>query len=105
MIKDGKGCALKYLYWRKEKGIASFHRTLSNNSANKIEIFFLFSTVFTYLTVGVLVGQTSSMTPDYSKAKYAAQRVFSFIASVPPIDNQSDEGLKPVSITLMTLKR
>ncbi|XP_028410024.1 multidrug resistance protein 1-like [Dendronephthya gigantea] len=55
----------------------------------------MMTTVFTYLSVGVIVGQTSSMTPDYSKAKFAAQKVFSFIGSVPSIDNQSDEGLKP----------
>ncbi|XP_028410025.1 multidrug resistance protein 1-like [Dendronephthya gigantea] len=55
----------------------------------------MMTTVFTYLSVGLIVGQTSSMTPDYSKAKFAAQKVFSSIASVPLIDNQSDEGLKP----------
>ena len=65
----------------------------------------LFSSLFTYLEVGLIVGQTSSMTPDYSKAKFAAQKVFFSISSVPPIDNQSDEGLKPVSMILMTLKR
>jgi hypothetical protein len=52
--------------------------------------------VFTYLGVGVIVGQTSSFTPDYSNAKMAAQKVFTFIGSVPSIDNQSEEGLKPV---------
>jgi hypothetical protein len=58
--------------------------------------------VFTYLSVGLIAGQTSSMTPDYSKAKIAAQKVFTFIDSVPSIDNQSEEGLKPVSMMLVT---
>ncbi|CAB3990056.1 multidrug resistance 1 isoform X2, partial [Paramuricea clavata] len=55
----------------------------------------MMTTVFTYLSVGLIAGQTSSMTPDYSKAKIAAQKVFTFIDSVPSIDNQSEEGLKP----------
>ena len=37
------------------------------------------------------------MTPDYSKAKEAAQKIFSLLESVPSIDNQSDKGIKPVS--------
>jgi hypothetical protein len=61
------------------------------------DIFTPCSTVFTYLSVGVVVGQTSSMTPDYTKAKVAAQKVFTLINSVPSIDNQSDQGLKLVS--------
>ena len=56
--------------------------------------------MFTYLSVGIVVGQTSSMTPDYNKAKIAAQKIFTLIDSVPSIDNQSDEGLKPVSKVL-----
>jgi hypothetical protein len=59
--------------------------------------------VFTYLAVGVIVGQSSSLTPDYSKAKIAAQKVFTFIDSIPSIDNQSDEGLRPVSAMLVTI--
>jgi hypothetical protein len=36
------------------------------------------------------------MTPDYAKAKAAAGKVFALIDYIPPIDNQSEDGKKPV---------
>ena len=44
----------------------------------------------------MIVGQTSSLTPDYTKAKIAAQKVFALINFIPSIDNQSEDGMKPV---------
>ena len=57
--------------------------------------------VFTFLAAAVIVGQTFAMTPDYSKAKVAAQRILYILKSVPSIDNQSEEGIKPVSRKLL----
>jgi hypothetical protein len=37
------------------------------------------------------------MTPDYAKAKEAAERVFYILDRVPPIDVYSKEGKKPVT--------
>ena len=54
-------------------------------------------TIFSYLATAVVVGQSSSFTPDYAKAKMAAQKVFQLIKFVPSIDSQSDDGTKPVS--------
>jgi hypothetical protein len=62
---------------------------------------YLFRTIFTYLSTAVIVGQQSSFTPDYAKAKIAAQKVFTLINSVPSIDNQSEDGMKPVCTTCM----
>ena len=59
----------------------------------------LHRTVFTFLVTAVVVGQSSSFTPDYAKAKMAAQKVFKLINSVPSIDSQSEAGTKPVSLT------
>ena len=61
----------------------------------------LHRTIFTYLATAVVVGQSSSFTPDYAKAKMAAQKVFKLINFVPFIDNQSEAGAKPVSLTYM----
>lgn len=37
------------------------------------------------------------MTPDFVKAKEAAQRLFRLLDKVPPIDSSSNEGIRPVS--------
>ncbi|CAB3985499.1 Multidrug resistance 1 [Paramuricea clavata] len=55
----------------------------------------MMTTIFTYLATAVVVGQQSSFTPDYAKAKIAAQKVFTLINYVPSIDNQSEDGMKP----------
>jgi hypothetical protein len=44
-----------------------------------------------------MLGQVASMTPDYAKAKEAAERVFYILDRVPPIDVYSKEGKKPVT--------
>ena len=64
-----------------------------------ILFFMYFRTIFTFLATTVIVGQSSSFAPDYAKAKIAAQRVFDMINSVPSIDNQSEDGMKPVRTT------
>jgi hypothetical protein len=43
-----------------------------------------------------MIGQVVSMTPDYQKAKQAANRVFHLIGHVPHIDSYSDAGKQPV---------
>jgi hypothetical protein len=43
-----------------------------------------------------MLGQVASMTPDYAKAKQAAERVFYLLDKVPHIDVYSSEGIKPV---------
>ena len=47
------------------------------------------------------VGQNSSFAPDYAEAKMSASRMFALFEKVPMIDAYSDEGHKPVSMTLM----
>ncbi len=43
-----------------------------------------------------MLGQVASMTPDYAKAKQAAQRVFYIMDKIPQIDVYSNNGNKPV---------
>ncbi len=50
----------------------------------------------TVLVTAIMIGQVVSMTPDYQKAKQAADRVFHLIAHVPHIDSYSDAGEQPV---------
>jgi len=47
------------------------------------------------------MGQNSSVAPDYAEAKTSASRMFALFEKVPTIDAYSDEGHKPVSMTLM----
>ena len=54
------------------------------------------SSVFTIILCAVILGQVASMTPDYAKAKKAADRVFYLLDKIPPIDSYSDAGLRPV---------
>ena len=54
------------------------------------------SSVFTVIVCAVILGQVASMTPDYAKAKKAADRVFYLLDKIPPIDSYSDAGLQPV---------
>uniref|UniRef100_A0A8C8SGP0 ATP binding cassette subfamily B member 4 n=1 Tax=Pelusios castaneus TaxID=367368 RepID=A0A8C8SGP0_9SAUR len=52
--------------------------------------------VFSAIVFGAMaLGQTSSFTPDYAKAKMSAAHLFMLFEIVPLIDNYSDEGLKP----------
>lgn len=42
------------------------------------------------------MGQVASITPDYAKAKQAADRIFHLLERVPLVDGFSNEGGKPV---------
>jgi hypothetical protein len=53
-----------------------------------------------------MLGQVASMTPDYAKAKQAAERVFYLLDKVPHIDVYSSEGIKPVrKVAIQTLEQ
>lgn len=45
----------------------------------------------------MMAGQMSALTPDYVKAKMAAARLFKLFDTIPIIQSDSEEGLKPVS--------
>lgn len=49
------------------------------------------------LVTAIVVGQMFSMTPDYTEARKATQKVFAFLKKVPKIDSYSEEGTHPVS--------
>uniref|UniRef100_A0A8C4Y5L4 ABC-type xenobiotic transporter n=1 Tax=Gopherus evgoodei TaxID=1825980 RepID=A0A8C4Y5L4_9SAUR len=52
--------------------------------------------VFSAIVFGALaLGQTSSFTPDYAKAKISAAHLFMLFERAPLIDSYSEEGLKP----------
>jgi hypothetical protein len=51
----------------------------------------------TIMTCAVIVGQLFSMTPDYTEALEATNKVFSFLEKTPNIDSYSDRGVHPVS--------
>ncbi|KAM9165872.1 ATP-dependent translocase ABCB1-like [Pangshura tecta] len=52
--------------------------------------------VFSAIVFGAMaVGQVSSFTPDYAKAKMSAAHLFMLFKRAPLIDSYSDEGLKP----------
>ena len=46
----------------------------------------------------IMVGQLTSILPDYTQAKLSAGLVFKIIESRSMIDNLSQDGLRPVSI-------
>ena len=63
---------------------------------------FFTSRVLTAVIFGAMaVGQNSSFAPDYAEAKMSASRMFALFEKVPTIDAYSDEGHKPVSMTLV----
>lgn len=47
------------------------------------------------------VGEANSFTPNYAKAKMSASHVLMLINRVPAIDNASEDGDKPVSLSYM----
>ncbi|XP_043365314.1 ATP-dependent translocase ABCB1-like isoform X2 [Dermochelys coriacea] len=52
--------------------------------------------VFSAIVFGAMaLGQTSSFTPDYAKAKMSAAHLFMLFERAPLVDSYSDEGLKP----------
>ncbi|CAB4008047.1 multidrug resistance 1-like [Paramuricea clavata] len=57
----------------------------------------MMTSIITVLITAIMIGQVVSMTPDYQKAKHAADRIFHLIGSVPHIDSFSDAGKRPSS--------
>ncbi|XP_028416784.1 multidrug resistance protein 1-like isoform X1 [Dendronephthya gigantea] len=55
----------------------------------------MMTSIITVLICCVVLGQLASITPDYKKAKEAAERVFYLLGSVPDIDVYSEDGSKP----------
>ncbi|KYO26614.1 hypothetical protein Y1Q_0019105 [Alligator mississippiensis] len=52
--------------------------------------------VFSAIVFGAMaLGQSSSFTPDYAKARMSAAHMFMLFERVPLIDSYSEEGLKP----------
>ena len=47
------------------------------------------------------IGQASSFAPNYAKAKVSANRIYALLDREPDIDGYSEDGLKPVSITII----
>jgi hypothetical protein len=61
-----------------------------------LKIVLLNRSIATVIVTAIMIGQVVSMTPDYQKAKQAANRVFHLIGHVPHIDSYSDAGEQPV---------
>uniref|UniRef100_A0A670ZUF2 ATP binding cassette subfamily B member 4 n=1 Tax=Pseudonaja textilis TaxID=8673 RepID=A0A670ZUF2_PSETE len=56
--------------------------------------------VFSCIVFGAMaVGQAFSFTPDYAKAKISAAQMFMLFERVPSIDNYSEEGKKPETVS------
>lgn len=54
--------------------------------------------MFSAIVFGAMaLGQSTSFTPDYAKAKMSAAHLFLLFERVPLIDSYSEEGEKPVS--------
>lgn len=45
------------------------------------------------------MGEANSFTPNYAKAKISASHILMLINRVPAIDNDSEEGEKPVQFS------
>lgn len=50
----------------------------------------------------MMAGQVSALTPDYVKAKIAAGKLFKLFDEVAVIQSDSEEGLKPVCVSVVT---
>ena len=66
---------------------------------------YLYSSVVTVIICSIIVGHVASMTPDFTQAKQAANRVFYLLDHVPPIDSYSNEGKQPVSESVIFWER
>uniref|UniRef100_G3VAK0 ATP binding cassette subfamily B member 1 n=1 Tax=Sarcophilus harrisii TaxID=9305 RepID=G3VAK0_SARHA len=65
------------------------------NSVKKAHIFDVLL-VFSAIVFGAMaVGQTSSLAPDYAKAKISASHIIKLLEQKPVIDSYSEEGQKP----------
>lgn len=62
----------------------------------------LYLSVISAVVYGAMaVGEANSFTPNYAKAKMSASHVLMLINRVPAIDNASENGDKPVSLSYM----
>ena len=75
------------------------NQSLLINCANPITCRSFMSVIFG----AVSIGQAFSFAPDYGKAKISARRLFALFRRRPKIDNNSNEGLLPVSVLRRTL--
>ncbi|XP_046862109.1 ATP-dependent translocase ABCB1-like isoform X2 [Xenia sp. Carnegie-2017] len=66
-------------------------------SKGKVDVNEMTTSVFTIIMCAVVIGQLSSMTPDYTEARKATNRVFSFLEKIPEIDSYNDRGVIPTS--------
>ena len=61
---------------------------------------FLFCSVFSVIVFAAMnIGESSSLAPDFAKAKTSAKRILDLLEKSPEIDIYSDKGEKPVSGT------
>lgn len=51
--------------------------------------------IWSVILGSVTLGQIASLTPDYTKAKQAANRLFHLLDKVPQIDSYGDYGIRP----------
>lgn len=59
--------------------------------------FCCFNSVISAVMYGAMaVGEANSFTPNYAKAKISASHILMLIDRVPDIDNDSEEGDRPV---------
>ncbi|XP_030824814.1 ATP-binding cassette sub-family B member 5 [Camarhynchus parvulus] len=64
---------------------------IANGLTNFENVFIVFSSV---IFAAMNVGQSSSMAPDYGKARVSAQRIFQLLDRKPLIDSYSEQGEK-----------
>ncbi|XP_041274196.1 ATP-binding cassette sub-family B member 5 isoform X3 [Onychostruthus taczanowskii] len=64
---------------------------IANDLTNFENVFIVFSSV---IFAAMNVGQSSSMAPDYGKARMSAQRIFQLLDRKPLIDSYSEQGEK-----------
>ena len=55
--------------------------------------------IFTVVLSAIVVGQMITVTPNYAKAKRAADKLFILLQRIPFIDSYSNDGKIPVSPT------
>ncbi|XP_042330140.1 ATP-dependent translocase ABCB1 isoform X2 [Sceloporus undulatus] len=65
---------------------------VANGYMNFKDVFLVFSCI---VFGAMALGQTSSFTPDYAKAKISAAHMFALFERVPLIDNYNEAGMKP----------
>ncbi|KAG9476541.1 hypothetical protein GDO78_003207 [Eleutherodactylus coqui] len=65
---------------------------VANRDMNMENVFLVFSAI---VFGAMALGQTSSFTPDYAKAKISAAHIFNLLERQPLIDSYSTEGHKP----------